>query len=209
MQKHSYADVMALTAYVPEGLRTSYLEYAVLLDNAVVHASQLMDNVLVPYSAYLAALVTNTEQKLSNQNIKLDYPAMAKTRDVINAALGQCFTPGSSKAEASIGQVVKRNADWPAVFTTSQNLITTINKVDRRALQRKIEECTDLLDRIAAKIKRDEFEGVSPQVVDNLADGAFQVASELEFYSVTFYKVLALTESVNRTIKHFETVFDK
>lgn len=205
--KHNFADIGPLTAFVPEGLAVTYLEYAIVLDNAVAHCAHLMDHVLVPYSAYLAALVTNSEQKLSGQNIRLDYPAMAKERDAYNAALGSCFTPGSSRAETTLSKVVKRNADWSAVFTTVDNLVQTMNKVDRRLLKRKMDECTDLLDRISAKIKRDEFEGLNPQVLDNLADGAYQVASELEFYSVIYYKVLALTESVNQTVKHFGSVF--
>ncbi|MNU19586.1 hypothetical protein D3C71_78170 [compost metagenome] len=205
--KHNYADVLALSAWTPEGLKVTYLEYAMVLDSAVAKASHLMDNVLVPYSAYLAQLVTNLDAKYSSENITLNYKAMAQDRDVMNAALGKCFVPGSSKAVATIGQVIKRNADWPAVFTTTDALVQTMNKIDRAALKKKIAECTDLLDRIAGKIKREEFEGVSPSVLQNLSDGAFQVASELEFYSVTYYKVLALTEAVNRTVKHFGEVF--
>ena len=152
--KHSYADVMSISAWVPEGLKTSYLEYAVELDPAVEHAAKVMDNVLVPYSGYLASLLTNSTSKFSSENITLNYRAMAKDRELLNQNLGRCFTPGSSKSVATIAQVVKRNADWGQVFTASEALVQTMNKVDRQALKRKIEECTDLLDRIAAKITR-------------------------------------------------------
>ncbi len=205
--KHNYADVMGLSAWTPEGLNVTYLEYALVLDAAVEHAAKLMDSVLVPYSGYLSALLTNTTAKFSAENITLNYKAMAKDRDLLNTNLGKCFAPGSNKAVATIGRVIKRNADWPAVFTASDALVQTMNKIDRVALKKKIEECTDLLERISGKIKREEFEGVSPNVLENLADGAYQVASELEFYSITYYKVLALTEAINRTVKHFGEVY--
>jgi len=205
--KHNYADVMALSAWQPEGLKVSYLEYAAALEPAVAHCARIMDDVLAPYSAYLAGLVTNLDAKYSSENITLNYKSMNIGRDLLTSTLGRCFVPGSNKAMTTIAQVIKRNADWPAVFTNTDVLVQTMNRVDRQALKKKINECTELLDRISAKIKREEFEGVDPNVLQNLADGAYQVASELEFYSVTYYKVLALTEAVNRTVKHFGEVF--
>ncbi|EKD22668.1 MAG: hypothetical protein ACD_84C00015G0001 [uncultured bacterium] len=54
------------------------------------------------------------------------------------------------------------------------------------------------------KIKRNEFDGMSPEIIRNLSDGAFQVASELEFYSVMHYRVTAYANAVTRTAEHFE-----
>jgi hypothetical protein len=202
-----YMDIESLHAHVPEGLAVPYLQYLDSLELAVRHASAVMEDVLAPYSVFLAQLVTNTEQKFDSKRIDQTYPNLAKERDSFNKSLGGCFTPGSNKAMVKYGDVVNRNADWREVFRRSEQIVTMINKVDRRALDKKIVECTKLLDVIMAKIGRDEFEGVNPQVVSNLAEGAYQVASELEFYSVTHYKTEALAAAIGRTVAHVLEVF--
>jgi hypothetical protein len=52
---------------------------------------------------------------------------------------------------------------------------------------------------IIDKIQKNEIEHVSPEVTQNLAFGAYEVAREIEFFSVVYYKVLALTTSVDAT----------
>ena len=56
-----------------------------------------------------------------------------------------------------------------------------------------------LLNTLLTKLNRGDLDDVSPQVVKNLADGAYQAACEVEFYSVTYYKVHALAGALDRT----------
>jgi hypothetical protein len=81
-----------------------------------------------------------------------------------------------------------------------------INKIERSHLNKKVDECVEMLDRISNRIHEGHFDKVSPAILIDLSDGAFQVASELEFYSIVYYRVLGLSESISRTIKHIEKV---
>ena len=54
-----------------------------------------------------------------------------------------------------------------------------------------------MLDLIEKKISRQELEGVTPQIVTELSEGAYQMASQLEMYSTVWYKVQNFVTAVN------------
>lgn len=201
----SYMAVSQITAYIPEGLDVPYIDYAEVLLDAVKHASKVMD-VLVPYSAYLAALVTDKEATLSTKSFEVEFKLMEEERKRINAELGACFKKGSSKAEAAIGDVVQRNADWKAVFERCNDISKTINDVNRSALLKKVNECNSHLEIILKMAREGRVGKVATSAVMNLADGAYQVASELEFYAVAHYKAEVFVSCVNQTLEHFKKV---
>lgn len=208
LNKHAYLDIAPLTAYVPEGLNVTYLEYLGHLPGAASHAADVLKH-LSSYSTYLSQLITNSEQKLSSTSLTREFTGWERERMEHNKALGACFALGSTRTERTIGDVVNRNSDWSPVFHRSDELTKTINAIDRSVLTKKVNECAGLLETIMTKIDRGDFEGVSPQAITNLSDGAYNVASELEFFVATYYKVSALAESINRTVEHFHKAMDK
>lgn len=201
--RHAYTDVAALTAFQPEGLAVPYLEYAEVMLQAAEHCNAIMDT-LNPYSVYLAQLITNPEMKLSTNSNDKEFKLLEQDRDKLNRELGACYKKGSTKAETSYGAVIQRNADWPDIFARLEAITRNINGVDRKVLLKKIGECSDHLEVIIKKINGGEMEGVANQTVMNLSNGAYQIASELEFFSVVYYKSEVLLASVQKTLDHFK-----
>lgn len=206
--KHEYSDIRALRAFVPEGLQLGYLEYLKPLTPAVDHAANVLD-FMSAYSVFLSQLISNADGKLSMVTHRRVNQDSEKARAALNDQLGKCFKPGSTWSEVTVGDVIGRNSDWRPAFIGVETLTRAINKVDRGQLQKKANECSELLDVLMNKIERGDLEDVSNQVVDNLADGAYTTARELEFFAATYYKTQALTTCVNRTVDHFIQVFKK
>lgn len=209
LNKHSYLDIAPLAAYVPEGLNVTYYKYSSHLLMAAMHASRVLTGPMAAYSVFLSQLISNHDQKLSTMSFAKVHSDLAKERDQLNSELGACFAKGSTKTEVTLGDVVERNGDWTHVLHNSENLTHLINSVDRKALNKKIAETVELLDKIMPMVERGELEGMSPQAMDNLTNGAYQVASELEFFAAIYYKVTAFAEALNRTMDHFHKVFKK
>ena len=126
----------------------------------------------------------------------------AKQRDICLKGTAACFKDGSTKAETTYGEVVDRNNDWGQIFPKVDGMTKTINSVSRTAVAKKMRECTEMLDVIMRKIERGDFANVSPQVAMNLSNGAFEVASELEFFAVTHYRVQAMAGAIDNTVQH-------
>lgn len=206
LPKHTYLDVSPLTAYVPEGMDVTYLEYSTQLLAAAKHASGILDHIMSPYSVFLARLVTNKELQLSTMPLNLEFAKLGKERDALNKYMGECFKPGSSATQRSIGDVVNRNADWSAVFVNMDAMSKLVMHVDRKALNKKVEENSKYLEQLMSKVKHGELNDVSPEVVRSMAEGAFQAASELEFFAATYYRVIAFNNAVNNTLEYFKKV---
>lgn len=208
IKHHRYIDLTGVASYVPEGLEVTYDEYLVELDKSVERIEGLVSNVLNPFSAFLAGLVTNKEAQLSTFSFNATNKGVEKEREALLKDLGECFGKGRTQTNVTYGDVVKRNQDWESVLTRTIVLTGRVNHIDRRVIQKKIAECSQLLETIYKKLQRGEFENVTPEVVQNFADGAYQVARELEFYSTTVYRVHAYTHSVKRTIEYIGGILD-
>lgn len=207
LQKHPYLDVVPLAAYVPEGLKVPYVSYAAPLLRAAEHASKVSTDTLYKFATFLAQIISNKDSKLSTSSMERELKAVSQMREHLNQALGACFAPGSTRAEVTYGDVVGRHSDWPVVFRDTDALSKIVNGIDRKVLDKKIEECVGYLNIVKTKLERNEMDGVSPQVVQNLSDCAYAVAQEMEFVAAVYYKTLALNQSVNRTMDHFRSVF--
>lgn len=206
--KRPYLDISPLAAFVPEGMDTTYLKYSESLLLSTTHAANILSGVMTGYTTFLGQLISNTDSKLASVRL-MTHEGLEDNRKKLNEELGKCFKHGSTKTEVTLGDVVDRNSDWEHVLRTSDVMFKLINSVDRKALNKKIDECASMLDIVLAKIKRDEFVGMSPETIENLSNGAYRVASELEYFSVTYYNVLAFSIALTHTAEHFNKVFDK
>ncbi|MBB5409276.1 hypothetical protein HDG34_003217 [Paraburkholderia sp. HC6.4b] len=193
---HNYVTLSPLPARVPQGLKVPYLVYAEALSDAVSHAAQINEE-LSRYTLFLGRLVTSHEFQYSAEYDPAYYRELQRQREDDNQKLGQCYQTGSTRTERTYADVVSRNADWKTVFEVANRLTADINRVDRSIITKKIAESVHLLDVIEKKIVREELEGVSPGIVTELSEGAFQMASQLEMYSAVWYKVQTFVTAVD------------
>jgi hypothetical protein len=198
LEKHNYVDIAPLGVYVPEGLNVDYVSFAQALKRGAEHAAKVQD-LLNKYTVYLAMLVTNEFQRFETQNSAAVYKGLQEEREEILREIGGCFKQGSHETKRKYDEVVKRNADWPIVFGEIETLGKLTNSVNRNVLNTKVKEATALMEKVINMLREGKMEGSAPEVAQELSDGAYQIASELEFFSVMYYRVLAFVTAVNAT----------
>jgi hypothetical protein len=203
VSKHSYMDITPLAASIPQGLNVTYLEYSGPLLEAAKHAAAILSGAMTSYSTFLAQLVTNTDAKFNTISLDRLHKELADKRVKAQADVAACFKAGSTKSESTYGEVIDRNVDWKKVFQSANDATKVMNTVDRVALNKKIRECTDLLDIVITKMEKNEFEGMSPEAIINLSSGAYEMAKELEFFSFVYYQTIAYAEAINSTVNRF------
>lgn len=203
-RKHSYVDIAPMSAWVPEGFNSTYLDYVPSLQAQVDHADGIVNETLGPFVGFLAKVLTNYDDQIATQAIS--YTALNKVREALEEDNAKHYRKGSTKAQVSVGDVIKRNSDWETVLHNADQLSMRMNKVDRKALNKKLAEATDLMDRLIKQIKAGKMDHLTPEVVTTLSNGAFQVAKEIEFYSIVYYRVLSFTDAVSKTVKNTQSV---
>jgi hypothetical protein len=201
-----YLNLSPLIAYVPEGLEVAYIEYLMLVREAVQHCHTVTMHSLNEYSMYLAQIITNRQLKVTTMPHDALYAKMEKSRTELNKRLSKCFKMGSSRAERTYGDVVDRNADWPEVFKLVTEIDHLVNTINRDDLHKKAEECNTQLGIIIKQIRNNEFEGAGPEVVNNLASGAYQVGAELELFAATYFRTVTINTAIGDTMNKISQI---
>lgn len=207
VEKINFRDMEQVTAYVPEGMNKTYLDYLEQLGPSVDYCAENTMNILSSLGTYVSNLINNKHALLETHSFVAKLSGHEKERAYLNIEIGKCFTKGSTKAECRLGKVINRNADWKAVFEETTLLNRTIDSIDKNKLYKKMNDVNELLEVFKRKFNNGEITEVSPEVNENLSNLLFQAASELEFFSVTFFRVLGLTTSINRTTDYVQKIF--
>jgi hypothetical protein len=195
----NYVNLTQMPTRVPEGLQVPYLHYLHVLAEASNNASQVVER-LSQYTIFLGSLINEHQAQLGTQFGRAYYTGLKNERDHLNEMLGTCFKPGSTKVDGTYATVVQRNADWKEVFHTLNLVSAQINNVNRRTINKKIEEAGHFLEILEKKIARGELDSITPQMTAELAEGAYEMGREVEQFVNVWYKAQALTQSVNKTI---------
>lgn len=196
-----YLNITSLAAYVPEGLAVPYLEYLIVLNDSIEHCSKYAMELMNEYSLFLAQIVTNRELKHTVSSHTSRLKAIETERKELIARMAKCFNQ-TTTATVSYGDVVSRNVDWQNVFELMTSASNKVNHISRDALHKKADECNKYLEIIIKQIKNGHYDDAGPEVTTNLSEGAYQAASELEFFSVVYYKTTTLNTAISDTMKN-------
>jgi hypothetical protein len=207
LEKHNYVDLEPIAVDVPEGLDVDFLAFAHILNSAVDHAVKVQQ-LLNTYTTYLAMLITNEFQRFETKNSVQVYQGMAAEREQILKEMGACFKQGSHETKAKYGDMIQRNKDWELIFGESDKLSKTINSVGRDALNSKVKEAAQLMDKVIQMLKDGKMESTAHEVAQELSEGAYQIASELEFFSVVYYRVLGFVTAVNSSAEKVREILE-
>lgn len=203
----NYVNLSQMPARVPEGLKGPMLPYLHVLVEAASYASKIVDR-LSHYTVFLGSLINEQGAQLNTQFDRKFYSQLKVERDRFTAMLTNMFVAGSTKTDTTYGAVVQRNADWKAIFDALNLVSHDINSVNKRTVNKKVEEAAHYLGIIEQKAARGELADISPQMVSELAEGAYEVGKDVEYFVAIWYKVMAATEALNFTTTTLNQVYE-
>lgn len=208
IEKHRYDEIMDIRAYVPEGLSVDYLTYLHALDRATLKLENLIPVVLRNYVNFLGALV-NFEEEAKNTWIQFQAIIKIEEKELneVVALFSNSFAKNSNITETTLDKVVKRNSDWDLVFKEIDVVNERLHRIDRGVIEKSVSQAVTYLDVIKQNIEKGKYASASAETVKTMADMAYLVANELEFYAVVFYKVEALNKSLKDTCLNVVNAF--
>ena len=202
----AYVDLMKLSATVPEGMICTYVQILTPLLETSEYLKGIQAHVVQPYSLYLASFLSNQNTSMSSESKKFEYDKLEKARDARVAAFNKLYKADSYITQTTVGKVVDRNADWLSVLTMQQKIMTNLEAVNRKAIKSETANCVDYLALITDSLKRNKT-NTTPEAAERLSLGAYQVAKELEFFSVNYYRALGLSAAIESTMAHIKRVY--
>jgi hypothetical protein len=208
MEMHSFLEVREIKAFVPEGFQSTFLNLVTELDKSVERATQMQVRVLQPFLTQLAHLTAGGMALKSTDDMSSLHVAMAASREDLYNGYSAMFSKNDNSARRKLGLVVERNGDWTAIMQNTNALVSKMESIQRDRIDLLIKQAEDYLDIIHDKVVKGEFSEVNPEVCKALADAAYEVACELEFISITYFRVLELKGSVQNTMVEVKRVID-
>jgi hypothetical protein len=202
----AYADLMMLSATVPEGMSCTYLEMLEPLLETSEYLKGIQAHVVQPYSLYLASFLSNENTSLSTETKRFEYKKLEDDRDARLNKFSKLYDADSYNTKTTVGKVISRNADWQPALGMLQKIISNLEAVNRRAVKKEIDTCVDYLALISDSLKRNKTR-TSPEAAERLSLGAYQVAKEMEYFSISYYRALGLSAAIESTMEHITNVY--
>ena len=197
-----YTDAMELRAWRPEGVKVMYLEYLDVLSPIAQHLRTLQKDVVQPYMAFLAQVVSDKNASLATSSQAGAYDKLTQAREKSTQLLAALYANDSHESQCKVKDVVARNQDWPAVFAQCNDTLAHLQSVDLAQLKLMLRQSVDYLGIIFELLQAGKLEATTPEVAQRLSNGAYCVAQELEFFSATYYRALALSGCLDNTVTH-------
>lgn len=201
LDNHLYASVRELRLYVPSGFKGSLVDYSNALLESVKYCQAFPGTTLREYTAEMARLTAFKDAPLGTKDHTSVFEALQKTRAELDKKVATFFDSSmSAKSETTVGKCFSQNKEWIELFNTVHAIERTINSLNMHAIQEEVKKAEGCLDILYERAQAGKFDHASPEVLRNLGKGAYQIAQELEFLSVTYYRALTLREAIKASV---------
>lgn len=190
-KKLEYAKIRALPVPVPPGLTCDFLHYSKVLETSCRHTAKVKEEVLQPFSKWLSMALASPGNLAAHAPAKFLKAVKVRNLTAEVNKVNACFDAKSLTASQPLGNVIRRSNDWPALAAEAVQIQTMFGKEDHRQLVDEVNKCTDLLGQLLTRIQEDpSVYKTSPTTVGLMADVAYAVAKEVEFYGILRYKAV-------------------
>lgn len=191
LKKVTFADVRGLTIYKAPGQTVSYNELLTVLEDIQSGViDRMVTEALIPFDTWLAVQLTNPEQLSSVRNARHIPGFIQHDIDSYAKRLGACFDTKDVSSTAEFGKLVERLTDWAPIVKRTNALTEKAMSVPRKDIVTITERITENMNTLVTRIKSsDSGYELSGATMASLATLCYNLAREIEFYSVFMYKV--------------------
>jgi hypothetical protein len=195
--------------YTPEGMYKTYLEYYEVLRPLCEHISVTQTTITKQYVDFLANILSelNSAIKFSKNNTSF-YDDLNTNRQNMKNKLLSCYKPNSEREIRSVGEVIKRNADWARVFTLMDECNKLVDGVDVVKIQENVKMACTYIDSILNKLNNGDtsrLEKSNKELLAELSMGAYAMSNEVELVPIIIFKSKVMSSAVLRTAQTIDT----
>lgn len=197
LKELNYLDITSIHAQVPEGLKVTLSAYQSHLVAAVREYRDIIKDNLTPFLHFLEDMLTNKTSMSSVTQYSGVLKTLAVKREKLNIAFGTCFEDGSFETSRTFGDVYSSKTDYLAAIDQTEILNEWLSKVKTTEIQKLVTRICDVLDALVAQVNKDVATDMSKTNLKYLADCAYEVGREVEFFALLVYRIQAACASMN------------
>jgi superfamily II DNA or RNA helicase len=196
-------DVLAdLYVMRPEGLKSTYIEFAEELAMQFSGLAVFFDKALAPVNQYLATLASDPGQIGSVRPGEFNLYLKAYDLSSARASYASHFKAGET-VTARYHQMINKNDDWQVLQIKLNDVQSAYLKISPEKVEESVNTSYDILEDIVRRLKADEqLRKLSKIQIRDLSTLAYSLASAVEFYSVLMFIWRVFNQSLKETDKN-------
>ena len=189
---------------VPQGFTGNTLEYLWLIQECFAYFKQTTEPSMDDYYILIASILTNKEAKKSLKDHATGFKALEKSRSTLNDRFNKFFKQGSNSAMSTFGTHYTKNEELRAALQQASMIEGTLKNLNLDAVKDKTQRIADTIDTLIKQSDDNKIAYMTPPVVSGLAQGAHEIAMQVEFLSVNVYRALAILKSMDDSIERMK-----
>lgn len=190
-----YDDIAMLRLPVPEGFTGNYCKYFAQLLEMFSYHEQTALPAIEEYYISIAAIITNKDAKLSLKDNTIKYKALSKSREENNKEIAKHFN-ASSVAEYAYGKLFLNNQEVTQAFKLMHQLERTLISTKVASVTDQVVKITNALQTLISMAENGTIENLSPAQLKNLSEGAYEIAAQVEFFAINYYRAQVAINSL-------------
>lgn len=201
LEGHKFTSLSDVRWFVPEGFDGKLIDYTQALELCAIHTEGIIGAVLNPYLQFLSRIVTSKNATMNSTRELAFLAKRDEDRERLQADVGRFFKHGSTESKSTIGDVISRNADWKPFFNGLGQLRDAVKAVKPEQVQNSVKDVMTMLDALKNAVHNGELDSSSASTLKNLSEGTLSAAKEVEFYSVTTFRIFTLGNITQSNMK--------
>lgn len=205
MHNVQYLDLADQKVFVPENFSGNITDYGKLLELLVNKHRKNATEGLQNFNIYLSQFLSNKDAKVSTLDVTGVYYDIHKDRDDSISSLTN-FSSDNNETSVPLGKIISRKDDLRILFDSKGSIQRQIENIDLKELNAGVKKCVDLINLIVDQIEKGSITNVTSETTKNLAYGASEVAKEIEFFAVLYFRVIGFitcVDSISLTSNNF------
>lgn len=197
----SYTSLRKRTVYAPKRLakKATMLELLNVLGDCLEAQEGIEKNVLNPWRGYIAGLLTNPKELARLNNLdKVNFTDLEK----LHKKLDKVIDGDLDQPTREFGVVYRNMKEWGQTCDRYNELIERFSHARLQRIAKEVKELQKLTIQLVERIEEEsEVYKASPATLKTLAEGAYLMGMELEFYAMMTDQLNAVNGALDNTVQ--------
>ena len=183
-----YSDLMKLRLPAPEGFLGNYPSYFESLLESFHYHRKVCLPALEDYYELVANVVTNKNARVSLKDNDRKYKDLTQNRTQLNLSIAKFYISSSSQNEVEYRKLFANNDEVIKTFKLRHQLMAELKNTNVQEVKELVNQINDALNTLIEIAKNGDMEQLSTAQLKNLTAGAYEIASQVEFFAVNYYR---------------------
>lgn len=197
----SYTGLRKRTVYAPKRLSTkaTMVELIDVVKECLEAQEDIEKNVLNPWRGYVAGLLTNPAELGQLNNLdKVKFTDLEK----LHKKLDKVIDGDLDQPTREFGAIYRNYKEWGQTCDRYNKLLETFSHSRLSRIAKEVKELQKLTNQLVDRIEEEpEVYAASPATLKTLAEGAYLMGLELEFYAMMTDQLNAINGALDNTVQ--------